>query len=314
MALSETGHISREVRRRLAALCTVAVALLAAACAAATRTADPNRPRTADAPPYPLVLEASDERREKALAAWSVIVGEQAAAGTPPPSLQPVTATIGALPSSLTTPPRMPKVVAGDAGSQDDEQTRESLRRFVETAAPLLGLERRPPAPGDTERVSTLGDLSLVEITGEAGGTRLARYRHNPFDLPLRNGFGAVEVGFTADLRVTSLTSTAVPDAERLRRSVAALRQTVAQDKLAAALLNRSLVFTDPAGDAQTRTVAGVEAVVVRELVVFPQRRAGDDTRLELRLAWELALEGGAAPLVAYVDAVTGEQLTATGR
>jgi len=302
------------VRRALAALCGAALALVAAACGAATRPADPNRPRAADAPPYPLVLEASEERREKALAAWTVIVGEQAAAAAPWPLLRPVTATIDSLPAGLTTPPRMPKVVAGEAASQTDEETRESLRRFVETAAPLLGLERRPPAPGETERESTLGDLSLVEITGAAGATRLARYRQNPFDLPLRNGYGAVEVGFTPDLRVVALSSTAVPDTERLRRAVAATRQNLQQDKLAASLLNRTFTFTDAAGNTQTRTVASAESVAVRDLVVFPQRRAGDDTRLELRLAWELALAGGGAPLTAYVDAVTGEQLTETAR
>lgn len=311
MTLSEP----RKARRRLALLCALALALFACGCAAASRTADPNGPRAAtDATPYPLVLEASEERREKALAAWSVVVGEQAAVAATPPELRPVTATIGALPSSLAAPLRMPKVVTGDPQTQSAEETRESLRRFVETAAPLLGLERRPPAPGETERTSTLGDLSLVEIADGPNATKVARYRQNPFDLPLRNGFGSVEIGFTADLRVTSLTSTAVPDTERLRRAVAALRPTIAQDKLAASLRNRTLTFNDAAGNAQPRTVAGVESVVVRDLVVFPQPRPGDPTRIELRLAWELALEGQGAPLTAYVDAVTGEQLTETGR
>lgn len=309
MYANKPQHVSREVRRTLAALCCVALALLTCACAAASRTADPNLPR-ADAPAYPLVLEASEERREKALAAWSVIVGEPPAANPPKPELRPVTATIEALPPALAAPPRMPKVGAGEARTQTDEETRESLRRFVETAAPLLGLERRAPVAGETERESTLGDLSLVEVADGPNATKLARYRQNPFDLPLRNGFGDIEVGFTPDLSVTRLKSTAVPDTERLRRAVTALRQGLAQDKLAASLLNRTFTFADAAGNPQTRTVTSVESVVVRDLVVFPQRRAGADTQLELRLAWELSIEGQGAPLVAYVDAVTGEQLT----
>ena len=100
------------MRRALAAPCCVALALLICSCAAASRTADPNLPR-AEAPAYPLVLEASEERREKALAAWSVIVGEQPAANAPKPELRPVTATIESLPAALAAPPRMPKVVAG---------------------------------------------------------------------------------------------------------------------------------------------------------------------------------------------------------
>ena len=313
MYASEPQHVSREVRRTLAALCCVALALLTCSCAAASRPADPNRPR-ADAPAYPLVLEASEERREKALAAWSVIAGEQPAANAARPELRPVTATIESLPPAPAAPPRMPKVGAGEARSQTDEETRESLRRFIETAAPLLGLERRAPVAGATERDSTLGDLSLVEVAEGPNATKLARYRQNPFDLPLRNGFGDIEVAFTPDLSVTRLKSTAVPDTERLRRAVTAVRQGLAQDKLAASLLNRTLTFADAAGNPQTRTVSSVESVVVRELVVFPQRRAGADTQLELRLAWELSIEGQGAPLVAYVDAVTGEQLTETGR
>ncbi|HEX6624543.1 MAG TPA: hypothetical protein VF064_12590, partial [Pyrinomonadaceae bacterium] len=236
--------------------------------------------------------------------------GEPPAANPPKPELRPVTATIEALPPALAAPPRMPKVGAGEARTQTDEETRESLRRFVETAAPLLGLERRAPVAGETERESTLGDLSLVEVADGPNATKLARYRQNPFDLPLRNGFGDIEVGFTPDLSVTRLKSTAVPDTERLRRAVTALRQGLAQDKLAASLLNRTFTFPDAAGNPQTRTVTNIESVVVRELVVFPQRRAGADTQLELRLAWELSIEGQGAPLVAYVDAVTGEQLT----
>ena len=309
MYVNEPQHVSREVRRTLAALCCVALALLMCSCAAASRPADPNRPR-ADAPAYPLVLEASEERREKALAAWSVIVGEQPAADATKPELRPVTATIESLPPAPAAPPRMPKVAAGEARTQTDEETRESLRRFIETAAPLLGLERRAPVAGATERDSTLGDLSLVEVAEGPNATKLARYRQNPFDLPLRNGFGDIEVAFTPDLSVTRLKSTAVPDTERLRRAVTALRQGLAQDKLASSLLNRTFTFADAAGNPQTRAVTNVESVLVRDLVVFPQRRAGADTQLELRLAWELSIEGQGAPLVVYLDAVTGEQLT----
>lgn len=300
---------SGRFQRRLAALCGVAVALLCSACAAASRPADPNRPRT-DAPPYPIVLDASEERREKALAAWSVLAGEQAGATAPKPDLWPVTATIISLPATPATPLRLPKVGAGETQGQNEEETRESLRRFVETAAPLLGLERRVETVAvETERESTLSDLSLVEIIDGPGGTKLARYRQNPFDLPLRNGYGDIEIGYTPDLRVTTLKSTAVTDTERLRRAVTAAQQGLAQDKLATSLRSRTFTFNDTAGNRQTRTITSAEAVAVRELVVFPQRRAGDDTRLELRLAWEVSLGGQSDPVTIYIDAVTGEQL-----
>ncbi len=295
--------------RKPGVLCVVAFAFFLCSCAAASRPADPNLPR-ADAPPYPILLESSEERREKALAAWSVLAGEQPSATAPKPELRPVTETISNLPPSLANPPRMPKVGGGETQSQTEEETRESLRRFVETSAALLGLERRAVvAAGVTERESTLGDISLIEIVDGPDGTKLARYRQNPFDLPLRNGFGDIEVAFTTDLRVTRLTSTALPDTERLRRAVTASRQGLSQEKLTSSLLNRTFTFTGADGNQQTRTVTSAEAFVVRELVVFPRRLAGDDTKIELRLAWELLIEGQGAPLTAYVDAITGEQL-----
>lgn len=299
---------SAERYRRLVALCGLAGALLLGACAAASRPADPTRPR-ADLPPYPIILEASEERREKALAAWTTLAGEQAAPTAPTPELRPVTATISALPATLNAPPRMPKVGAIEGKTQSEEETRESLRRFIETASPLLGLERRAPVAGLTERESMLADLSLVEITDGSGGAKLARYRQNPFDLPLRNGYGEIEVGYTPDLRVTRLTSSAIPDTERLRRVITSARQGLAQDKLAASLLNRNFTFTGANGAPQTRAITSIEAVVVRELVVFPQPSAGAGDMLELRLAWEISLGAGNDAPIVYVDAVTGEQL-----
>jgi hypothetical protein len=48
----------------------------------------------------------------------------------------------------------------------------------------------------------------------------------------------------------------------------------------------------------------------VRELVVLPVRAPADAATLELRVAWEVAVGGGGSPLLVYVDAVTGEQIS----
>ena len=291
-----TSRLKHQRRRALAAVfCGAGLASLLAACAAGPG-AGPGRPRGSESP-YPVLLAASDERRERALADWAGVLGEPARTA-PAPELNPVTATPAALPPAAT-PPRLPRVIIEDEGEQSEEETRESLRRFLDSAPALVGSELR--------------DLSLVEIVDAPGGAKLARYEQRPFHYPLRNGYGRVEITFTPDLRVTGLASTAVPDGERLRpllRGVTRERLTPAQ--AAAKLAGAALSYTDAAGAAQTRPAPQAADIIPREMVVFPVRRDGPPPALELHLAWELEVAGAGAPLLVYVDAVTGEQLAVT--
>ena len=269
-----------------------------AACAAATRPASPDRPRASDAPKF-VTVSTTEERRTAALAAWRTIVGEQSAAASPAPELRPVTATISALPAGLDAPPRMPLVVISDEKTQTEEETRESLRRFIQTAASLLGVDPK--------------ELSLVEVTDATGaqnGARTARYRQNAFPYPLRNGYGEVSITFTQDLRVLALSSTAVPDAEKLRRSLASVASGLPAFD-ANALVNRTVTYTDRGGARQTRTLGLADALNARQLVVYPIHRDVDPSTLELHVAWEAAAGGEASTLYVYVDAVTGEVLGA---
>jgi hypothetical protein len=288
--------------RRIASACLLAATSLAlGACASMSRTASPEQPR-AEAPRF-AVLAASDERRTAALANWKIILGEQAGAAAPPPELRPVTATLSSLPAGLSDYPRLPLVVMDkDETTQSEEETRESLRRFLGTAAPLLGFE--------------LKHLSLVEVSdapNAGGGTRRALYRQTPFAYPLRNGYGVVEVTFTPDLRVVGLSSTAVPGAEPLARALAAVQKPLTPEQAAAALVNRAVTYTDRGGAQQTRTLTQADTGTARQLVVFPVRRdAGDPATLELHVAWEVATGGAQSPLFVYVDAATGDVLGAS--
>ena len=214
-----------------------------------------------------------------------------------------MTATLRALPAGLSDFPRLPLVtIDNDEQTKTEEETRESLRRFLATAAPLLGFD--------------LKHLSLVGVAdAPAGaGARRASYRQNPFAYPLRNGYGVVEVTFTPDLRVVGLSSTAVPDAERLGRTLAQVPRTLTAERAAAALANRPVTFTDRAGARQTRTVTQVDPASARQLVVFPLRRDADPASLELHVAWEVALGGPDSTLFAYIDAATGDLLGAEER
>jgi hypothetical protein len=286
------------VQRIVCAVVLVTPAFALGACASAARPVGAERPRGNEPPKFAL-LAASEERRAAALANWKAVVGEQAAAGSPAPELRPVTATLSSLPAGLRDFPRLPLVVAGDAQSRTEEETRESLRRFLSTAAPLLGID--------------LKHVSLVEISDAAAGagSRRALYRQNPFAYPLRNDYGTIEVTFTPDLRVVGLSSTAVPDAETLGRTLAAVPKTLTAAQAAAALANRAVTYTDRAGAQQTRTVNQLDVAAARQLVVFPLRRGAADAALELHVAWEVAAD---TSILVYVDANTGEVLGAVGQ
>jgi hypothetical protein len=270
------------------------------ACASAARPADAERPR-GNEPPRFAVLAASDERQTAVLANWKAVVGEQAAGASPTPELRPVTATLAALPTGLRDFPRLPLVVAGDANNRTEEETRESLRRFLSTASPLLGID--------------LKHLSLVAVAdapAAGAGSKSALYLQNPFPYPLRNGYGIVRVAFTPDLRVVGLSSTAIPDGERLARTLATVPKTLDAAQAAAALDNRAVTYTDPDGTPHTRTFTPADRKQAQQLVVFPVRR-DDATALELHVAWEVAVgESTSMPLVFYVDAGTGEVLGGT--
>lgn len=276
-------------------LLVCALAAASAAGCAASRGADP-APARASAGPYPVTLAASEERLKASRAAWTRLVTESGAAAAPAPDLHPITATLRALPQPA--PLFLPSV--GDVGGKvpDEEETREALRRFLADAAPVLGVL---PA-----------ELSLTAY-GDAGqgGLKRAVYRQQPFEFPLRGEYGVVAVTFAPDRRVVSLTSTAVPDSERLRRALAAApAERLTAERAVASIAGTAVVYTDAAGGTQTRSVAAQGEAAARELVVLPVVSQADPSTLELHLAWEVGV-GGNPPLLVYVDAITGQRLAA---
>lgn len=293
--------INKSVHRTLirAFACSL-LAALGGACAI-SRAPETGRPRL-NAPAYPILLNASDERRERALAVWATLTAEQGITNPPAPELHPVTATLRALPA-LDQPLRLPNV--GDEKSAEvgtgEEATRESLRRFIISAAPLLGVDPQY--------------LTLVGIVDDGGGLKRAQYLHKPFLYPVRGGFGVLDITFAPDRRVTRLSSTAVPITGRITRTIASRRELLLPQDAVKALSGRTITYKDAAGLTQTYTSTGrAEEFSAREIVVYPVRRDGDQPALAFHLAWEVAVSGGgeAAPsLLIYVDAVTGETLAA---
>lgn len=285
---------------RLALIASI-VSLTGASCAA-SRDPDPARPRATNEPPYPVILAANAERRDQALAGWAALTRDQNLRNEPPPGLQPVTATISALPA-LDAPLRLPLVeIRDEAGevreASKEESRRESLRRFITGAGALLGV--------------ALPNLSLVERRDDADGTRRARYQQHPFPYPLRAGYGVLEIAFTDDQRVLSLSSTAIPDTERLGRALALLRpQQLTAEQAVERLRGRALTLSGNDA-APSYTIAPDDTITPRELVVYPVRPAGDAGALALRVAWEMSVGKGTTPYLVYLDALNGEIIAAT--
>jgi hypothetical protein len=290
-------HLFRLLPHTLARIFVcMALAFVASSCAA-SRGIDPSKPR-AEAP-YPVKLSPSDDRVKAARDAWTRLLSEQGVANPPAATFHPITATIISLPSALSAPLRLPSVGGAEGKEPSDEEMREALRRFLATAGGVLGVQ---PA-----------ELSLVAYDDAGSGLTRAVYRQTPFEFPLRGEFGRVEITFTPDRRITSLSSTAIPEVERLRRAFAALQQDrLNAEKAAAAINGRALTYTDAAGNAQTRNVAAQGETAVRELVVYPVPSKTEPETIELYLAWEVAI-GGGPPLFVYVDAFTGGQIAVVG-
>jgi hypothetical protein len=294
----------RRAPRTVLRLALAAALISTAGACAGSRDPDPARPR-ADGPPYPVIIAPNAERREQALAGWAAIARDNNVRNEPPPQLQPVTATISELPAT-DAPLRLPLVEIRDEGGQvransEEESRRESLRRFITAAGALLGV-----APQN---------LSLIARTDEANGTRRARYLQQPFPYPLRGGFGLLDIAFTDDRRVVSLSSTAIPDTERLARALALVRpQQLTAEQAVERVRGRSFTLSGATAPQPTYTVAPGDTVTPRELVVYPVRPNGDTATggaLELRVAWELAINAGATPYLVYLDAVRGEIIAA---
>jgi hypothetical protein len=277
----------RVVRWRVAFLITLAVWMSACADRPAPNATGP---RTNEVP-YPVLMTDIADRREAVLTAWTKLTNDQGITHAPAPELQPVTATIRSLPTLTNLPLYLPKV--GEAATMSEEETRESLRRFITSASALLGAEPQ--------------QLSLVQRTDLADGTKKARYEQRPFRYPLRNDYGVLEITFAPDRRVIQITSTCIPEIEQLQRAGTGIRPRWTSDKVPEQIVGHTFTYVDANGNQQTLTIAKGEAITVHELVVYPRPRVNDPAVLEFHLAWEITIGHQPNPPTIYLDAVTDE-------
>ncbi|HEV7684110.1 MAG TPA: hypothetical protein VGO68_18405 [Pyrinomonadaceae bacterium] len=275
-------QVARSVR-----FLAILFALLLSGCAA-LQPPSTTGPRGAESL-YPVLLIEDAQRQEATVAALSRL-GQATRLSGSEPQLQPVTGTILSLPANAGSALFLPKLGAG--ATMTEEETRESLRRFIRVWQELIG--------------SDPGKLSLIELTDQPDGSKLATYEQRPFRYPIRGNYGKLQIIFTSDRRVVNLSSTCIPDADRIQSALSALNTRPKAEDAIQQLRTKGLVYLDANGNKQTLTIPTSSNINARQMTVYVLPAKNRPEALEFHLAWEMELTN--APIkLAYVDALTGE-------
>jgi hypothetical protein len=282
---------SRSARKSLTSMLLIALALAAGACAA-FRPTDANGPRS-DVRLYPVGVAEPSASLEEASLAWFQLSQRYGLPEKTQADLNPYTATLQSLPSGSSI--ALPKV--GTEAEQTEEQTRESLRRFIAEWQRLIGAEP--------------DELSLVERTDEPSGVKVARYEQRPFRYPLRGGFGNLIIRFRNDRQLVGLSSNCLPNAGRLQATLSGLEPQVTGEQAAERIKSQPINVADASGRQQTFTLPANAVVEPRQLVVYALPSPGQNGGLELHLAWEMNVTNGPVKTV-YFDAITNQVIASS--
>lgn len=277
------------IRNGLLLTISLAAALTAASCAA-FRPTDANGPRP-EGPQYPIALSEPGTRLEEASLAWYQLSQRYGLPGKTEAILHPYTATLESLPANLPGPIYLPKV--GSQTNPTEEETRESLRRFIVEWQRLIG--------------ATPDELSLVERVDEPSGVKVARYEQRPFRYPLRGGFGNLIIRFRTNGELVGFSSNCIPHADRIQASLANVAPKINGEQAVNRIKTQPFTITDR---QQTISLPANAVVEARELVVYAQPSKDPSSGLEIRVAWEIDVRNGPINKV-YVDAVS-EEIIAT--
>lgn len=285
--------VESDIGRQLILTLILAAAMTGAGCAAFQPT-DAGGP-TSNAPLYPIGLSEVGTRLEEASLAWYQLSQRYGIPGRTEAVLHPYTATLQSLPTNLAAPIYLPKV--GSRANQTEEETRESLRRFIVEWQRLIGAEPN--------------QLSLVERTDEPGGVKVARYEQRPFRYPLRGGYGTLEVRFRSDGQLVGFSSNCIPNADRLQAALAGLTPKVTTEQAVTHLKQQGVAITEVNNRQQTLALPANAVVEARQLVVYVQPSKDPSSGLEIRLAWEIDIAHSPITKV-YLDAISDEIIAAS--
>lgn len=242
-------------------------------------------------PVYPVLFVEDPQRREAALVALNLLTQSSVNSGAP--ELQPITATIASLPANPSRPLTLPKL--GIAAEMNEEETRESLRRFIKEVQELIGADPTK--------------LSLVDRPDQPDGSKLATYEQRPFRYPIRGAYGKLQIHFLTDRRVLNISSTCIPDTDRIQAALAAVAVKLTAEDAVKQLRENDITYTNAQGTNSSLRVPAASELKPRELVTYV-RPSPSRPALEFHVAWEVEVSN--APIkTAYVDAFKGEIIAA---
>ena len=250
-------------------------------------------PRTTE-PIYPVLLTEDTKRREASLILFKQLRQQHGLPERTEVHLQPVTATIQSLAANVGLLLYLPKVGTGPA--MNEEETRESLRRFINEWRRLIGADP--------------SQLSLVEQLDQPDGTKLANYEQRPFRYPLRGDYGKLQVHFGPDRRVLNVASTCIPDSERMQTALTAVAPQIKWEDAAKRLQNNGIIYTDANGTQQAYRLSVNNSVNALGLVIYVLPSKTRTDAVEFHLGWELAVTDAPVKTV-YLDAVKNEIIAA---
>jgi hypothetical protein len=243
----------------------------------------------ANEPPYPVLFKEDFQRKDAATTEVKRLLAQTGTSEGVDLKLQPVTSTVSGL-TTTNSPLRLPRV--GTQAVMNEEETRESLRRFIRDWQQLIGSD---PAK-----------LSLVERTDLPDGTKLALYEQRPFRYPIRGNYGKLEIRFSTDRRVLNLMSSCIPDADRIQTALAASTVRLKAEDVVKQLNGGEVTYTDAKANKISIKQPQVKEGNPRGLVTYVMPSKNQPDALEFHLSWEVELTN--APIkTAYVDAVSGE-------
>lgn len=243
-------------------------------------------------PVYPVLFNEDTHRREAAVIAINRLLPESDGSASNRVELQPITATIKTLPAA-GSPLFLPKI--GTAAVMNEEETREALRRFIRESQELIGAD---PAR-----------LSLVERLDQPDGTKVAKYEQRPFRYPIRGDFGKLQIRFTGERRVLGVTSTCIPDAERMQTALAAVVIHFKAEDVIKQLGESDIIYAAANGTKSTFRPSAAVQMTPRELVTYVLPSTAQPDALEFHVAWEIELTNSPVKRV-FVDAFDGKIIT----
>jgi hypothetical protein len=266
--------------------------LIATGACSTLQPPDPNGPRS-NAPPYPVLLLDEGTRQEEALLAWRQLAQRYGVSNQAEISLNPLTATINALPGNAT-PIVLPKV--GTGSTQTEEENRESLRRFIDEWRSVIGAEPN--------------ELSLVERADESANVKRAHYEQRPFRYALRGGYGDLIIRFNNNRQILELSSNCIRNTERLQTTLSNLKPNVTAEEAVSHVRGKTFIISTVRGQ-QSFTLSANEPAEAKQLVIYALPSKVKTNLLELRLAWEIETPNATVKRV-YLDAVSDEVIAAT--